>query len=335
MVRPLAQQVVVITGASSGIGREAALELAQRGAKLTAIARGKEALATLAAEVERLGGEIHTIAGDVADWPTVERAASETVQRFGRIDTWVNNAAVSVYSTIEDLTVEEFHRVTDVNYLGYVHGVKAALPHLRAAGGGTIINVGSALSERAVPLQAAYSAAKHAIKGFTESLRVEMDREGSGIQVVLIEPASMNTPLFDNARSKTGVRPVPIPPIYEASVTASAIVHAAEAAIPIIATGGSSKLFTLVERLNPRLLDWWQLRNDSGVRDQQSAEPDRGADNLFEPRPTAGSVEGRFGARSKANSIYTDAFELHPERKTVALIGLLALGVVLIRRAGR
>src|SRR5918995_1544069 len=196
MKRPLGEQVVVITGASSGIGREAALEFAKRGARLTAIARGEQALQTLAAEAGRLGAEIHTVVGDVADWPTVERSAQETVDRFGRIDTWVNNAAVSVYATIEELSIDELHRVTDVNYLGQVHGVKAALPHLRAAGGGTIINVGSALSERAVPLQAAYCAAKHAIKGFTEALRVEMEREGSGVDVVLIEPASMNTPLF-------------------------------------------------------------------------------------------------------------------------------------------
>src|SRR5918995_773726 len=201
MKRPLGEQVVVITGASSGIGREAALEFAKRGARLTAIARGEQALQTLAAEAGRLGAEIHTVVGDVADWTTVERAAQETVDRFGRIDTWINNAAVSVYATIEELSIDELHRVTDVNYLGQVHGVKAALPHLRAAGGGTIINVGSALSERAVPLEA----------------------------------ASMNTPLFDHARSKVGVRPVPIPPIYEPRVTAKAILHAAEHPVAVIA----------------------------------------------------------------------------------------------------
>lgn len=335
MTRPIGEQVVVITGASSGIGRETALQLAQRGARITAMARGQQALDSLAAEVERMGGQVHTVAGDVADWPSVERAAAETAERFGRIDTWVNNAAVSVYATIEDLTIDEYHRVTEVNYLGQVHGVKAALPHLRAAGGGTIINVGSALSERAVPLQSAYCAAKHAIKGFTEALRVEMEREGGIIEVVLVEPSSMNTPLFDQARSKMGVRPVPIPPIYEPRVTASAIVHAAEHPVAVIATGGASKLFTMVERLNPRLLDWWQLRNDSGARDQKGRLPDRGQDNLEEPIESPGTVTGRFGRVSKASSVYTDLFELHPERKTAA--GIAALGALLlaVRRIGR
>jgi NAD(P)-dependent dehydrogenase (short-subunit alcohol dehydrogenase family) len=334
MARPLAEQVVVITGASSGIGRETALEMARLGTRITAVARGDAGLRSLAAEVERMNGQLHVVVGDVADWPTVERVASETIQRFGRIDTWVNNAAVSVYATIDDLDVEEFHRVTSVNYLGYVHGVKAALPRLRESGG-TIINVGSALSERAVPLQAAYSATKHAIKGLTEALRVEMEREGSPVKVVLIEPSSMNTPLFDNARSKMGRRPMPIAPVYDPRVTARAIMHAAEHPIPIIATGGASKAFTVMERINPRLVDWWQLRGDSGVRDQVSDEPDDGRDNLFQPLSDHGTAAGRFGARSKANSIYTDTFELHPERKTGALIGFLALGVLLIRRVGR
>jgi len=335
LTRPLRGQVVVVTGASSGIGRETCLQLARAGSRITALARGQEALDTLAAEVTRIGGEIEAISVDVADWPAVESAAARTVERFGRIDTWINNAAVSVYATIEDLTVDEIHRVTEVNYLGQVHGVKAALPHLRNNGGGTIINVGSALSERAVPLQAAYVAAKHAIKGFSEALRVEMLREGSGIDVVLVEPSSMNTPLFEHARSKVGVRPVPIPPIYEPRVTAQAIVHAAQQPIPVIATGGASKAFTLVERLNPRLLDWWQLRGDSGVRDQLSQEADDGQDNLDQPVATAGSVTGRFGRRSKASSLYTELFELHPERKSAAVLGGVAALMLAIRRVGR
>ena len=335
MKRPVAQQVVVITGASSGIGRETALQFAKKGARITALARGQQGLHSLVAEVERLGSQIHTVAGDVADPATLERAAAETAERFGRIDTWVNNAAVSVYATIEQLTVEEFRRVTEVNYLGQVHGVKAALPHLRAAGGGTIINVGSALSERAVPLQAAYCAAKHAIKGFTEALRVEMQREGGRIDVVLIEPSSMNTPLFDHARSKMGVRPVPIPPIYEPRVTAKAIVHAAEYPVAVIATGGASKLFSVVERINPRLLDWWQLRGDSGAQDQRGDEPDAGQDNLEQPVQADGRVAGRFGRQSKASSIYTEVFELHPRRKTGVMLATLAAVLLAVRRVGR
>jgi NAD(P)-dependent dehydrogenase (short-subunit alcohol dehydrogenase family) len=335
MARPIGEQVVVITGASSGIGRETALEFATQGARIGAIARGEEALETLADEVKRIGGEILTIPGDVADWPTVERAAATVAKRFGRIDTWVNDAAVSVYATIEELSVEEITRVTTVNYLGVVHGVKAALPHLRTAGGGTIINVGSALSERAVPTQAAYSAAKHAVKGFTEALRIEMEREGGAIQVVLIEPSSMNTPLFDHARSKMDVRPVPIPPIYEPRVTAQAIVRAAEEPVPIVVAGGAGKLLTVMERLNPRLVDWWQLRNDSGVQDQKGTQPDAGQDNLFEPMETTGSTTGRFGRSAKGASLYTEVFELHPTRKTAAVAAALVGGLLAVRRIGR
>ena len=173
------------------------------------------------------------------------------------------------------------------------------------------------------------------LKGEIQARRVEMEREDSGINVVLIEPSSMNTPLFDHARSKAGRRPVPIPPIYEPRVTAKAILHAAEHPVAIIATGGASKLFTAVERLNPRLLDWWQLRNDSGVSDQLGDEPDDGSDNLEQPIETAGSVTGRFGRESNASSVYTDLFELHPNRK--AAVGLAALAGVLlaVRRLGR
>jgi NADP-dependent 3-hydroxy acid dehydrogenase YdfG len=335
VTRQIAEQVVVITGASSGIGRETALEFAAQGARITALARGADALESLSHEVSRVGGELHAIVGDVADYATVESAAAQTVERFGRIDTWVNNAAVSIYATIDQLTVEEVWRVTQVNYLGQVHGVKAALPRMRASGGGTIINVGSALSERAVPLQSAYVAAKHAIKGFTEALRVEMERDGSGINVVLIEPSSMNTPLFDHARSKMGVRPVPIPPIYEPRVTARAIVYAATNPVAVIAAGGASKMFSVAERLNPRLLDWWQLRGDSGARQQQGTERDAGQDNLYEATPGPGAVTGRFGTSSKSGSAYTEIFELHPERKSTALVGGLLASFVAVRRVGR
>jgi hypothetical protein len=162
-----------------------------------------------------------------------------------------------------------------------------------------------------------------------------MARESSGINVVLVEPASMNTPLFEHARSKVGVRPVPIPPIYEPRVTATAIVHAAEHPVPVIAAGGASKAFTLVERLNPRLMDWWQLRGDSGVRDQLGDEPDDGQDNLERPVATPGSVTGRFGRVSKSSSVFTDVFELHPERKNAAALGGLAALLLAVRRIGR
>jgi NAD(P)-dependent dehydrogenase (short-subunit alcohol dehydrogenase family) len=184
MARPLSQQVVVITGASQGIGRETALRIARRGAAVVAAARNEEAPTSLTAEITDEGGRAEAVPTDVADHDHVDRLAARSIERFGRIDTWVNNAAVSVYASVEQLEPDEMERIVRVNLLGQMFGAREAIPHLRAAGGGTIINVGSALSERAIPLQSAYVATKHAVQGFSEALRLEMAHEASGIEVV-------------------------------------------------------------------------------------------------------------------------------------------------------
>jgi NAD(P)-dependent dehydrogenase (short-subunit alcohol dehydrogenase family) len=219
MVREVGEQVVVLTGASSGIGRDTALELARRGAKLVLAARNREALDTLVGEVERLGGLAVAVATDVSDYQQLTELASRAVERFGRIDTWVNNASVSTYGTVEQLDVEEIRRVIEVNLLGEIYGMKAALPHLRRSGG-TIINVSSTLGKRAVALQAAYCAAKHGVVAFGEALRLELRHAKVPVAVVDVLPSSINTPLFEHARSKLGVMPQPIPPIYEPRVVA-------------------------------------------------------------------------------------------------------------------
>ncbi|HEX2193875.1 MAG TPA: SDR family oxidoreductase, partial [Candidatus Limnocylindria bacterium] len=228
MARPLRDQVVVITGASQGIGRQTAIAMAKQGASIVAAARNEEALNELARQVERLGGTPEPVVADVAEYDQVARLAQRALERFGRIDTWVNNAAVSVYATVDDLEPAELERVVQVNLLGVMYGSKVAVQHMRGRGGGTIVNVGSALSERAVPLQSAYVATKHGIQGFSEALRLELAHQQAGIDVVLILPSSINTPLFTLARSKLGVQPAPIPPVYEPSVVAEAICHAAE-----------------------------------------------------------------------------------------------------------
>src|SRR6478735_4993432 len=199
---PLSDQVVVITGASSGIGRETALEFGRRGASVVIAARNEPALTEVAREIERHGGNALPAPTDVSDWTQVERLAGTAVARFGRIDTWVNNAAISAYATVEEMEIEEIERIMRVNLLGQIYGMKAALPHLKRQHAGTIINVASALAERSVPLQATYCATKHGIKGFTEALRLELKNEQSGIAVVLVLPSSINTPLFEHARSK-------------------------------------------------------------------------------------------------------------------------------------
>ncbi len=334
-MRPISEQVVVITGASTGIGRETALQFGQRGASVVLAARNETALQEAAREVERQGGQAHVVVTDVAEWEQVNRLAQAAVDRFRRIDTWVNNAAISAYATVEEMTVEEIECIIQVDLMGQIYGMKAALPHLKREGNGTIINIGSVESKRAVPLQAPYVAAKHGIKGFTETLRLELEHEHSGISITLIMPASINTPLFTHARSKLGVKPQPIPPIYEPRVVAEAILFAAEHPRREIAAGGAGKLMTVMERISPSVMDWYMLRNGKLFKKQQTNQPDDGQDNLFEPMDGSGSTTGEFGQRSKSMSFYTHYLELHPIRKRI-LLGAATLGAItLARRVGR
>jgi short-subunit dehydrogenase len=307
----------------------------QRGASVVLAARNEAALRDVARQVERLGGAAEVVVTDVAEWPQVERLAQRASDRFGRVDTWVNNAAVSAYATVEESTVEEIDRLLQVNLHGQIYGMKAALPHLARQGHGTIINVASALAERAVPLQAAYCAAKHGIKGFTEALRLELTRDHPGITLTLIEPSSINTPLFTHARSRLGVKPQPIPPVYEPRVVAEAILFAAEHPRRTIVAGGSGKMLVLAQKLSPALVDWYLLQNDRGFEQQRGDQPDDGQDNLFAPMNGQGSVTGDFGQRSKATSLYTRHLELHPQRQRVLNAVALAGLVTLVRRVGR
>ena len=335
MRRPLSEQVVVVTGASQGIGRETALRLARRGASVVAAARNTEALGILVDEITRAGGRAESVATDVADPEQVERLAAAAEDRFGRIDTWVNNAAVSVYASVDQLDADEMDRVVRVNLLGQMFGAQAAIPRLRAAGGGTIINVGSALSERAIPLQSAYVAAKHGVQGFSEALRLEMAHEGTGIDVVLILPSSVNTPLFNFARSKLGRQPMPVPPVYDPSTVAQAILHAAEHGGREIVVGGWGKMLTVAQWVSPSLLDAYMLHGGRAWRNQLTKRSDDARDNLFDASTGPGASRGRFGDRAKSTSVYTTHLELHPNRKR-ALVAALWLGAVAaVRRIGR
>jgi short-subunit dehydrogenase len=335
MTRPLKQQVVVITGASQGIGRETALQMATSGATLVLGARNEEALGELARQVDRLGGIAEVVVTDVAEHEQVERLAQRAIERFGRIDTWVNNAAVSIYATVEQLEPDEMERLIRVNLLGQMFGARAAIPHMKRQGGGTIVNVGSALSERAVPLQSAYVASKHGIAGFSEALRLEMLHEETGIEVVLIMPSSINTPLFSFARSRMGVQPMPVPPVYEPRVVAEAICHAAEHGGREIVVGGWGKLLTVAQWLSPSLLDRYMLQGARAWKQQKTSRPDDARDNLFEASTGPGATSGAFGEGSKSTSLYTTAFELHPDRKRAALAILLVGALRLVRRIGR
>jgi short-subunit dehydrogenase len=332
MKPPLRGQVVVITGASQGIGRETALLVAHRGAAVVAAARNETALETLAAEIERTGGRVEVVVADVADHRAVEGIGARAIARFGRIDTWVNNAAVSVYADVDELEPEEMERVVRVNLLGQMYGSKVAIDRMRATGKGTIVNVGSALSERAVPLQSAYVASKHGVAGFSEALRLELAEMSPGIDVVLILPSSIDTPLFNFARSKLGVMPMPVPPVYEPRVVAEAIVHAAEHGGRDIVVGGWGKLLILAQRLSSSLLDRYMVQGRRAESQQRTHRPDDRRDNLFEPSTGPGSTRGEFGSDAKPVSVYTRELELHPMRKrALVFAGLVAVLAVALR----
>ncbi|SRR6266508_155889 len=334
MVRDISDQVVVLTGASSGIGRETALEFARAGAGLVLAARNRPALDTLVDEVRRLGGRAVAVPTDVADFDQVAELAAQAVARFGRIDTWVNNASVSTYGTVEQIDVGEIRRVIEVNLLGEIHGMKAALPHLRAAGG-TIINVSSTLGKRAVALQAPYCAAKHGVVAFGEALRLELRHAKVPVAVVDVLPSSINTPLFEHARSKLGVLPRPIPPVYEPRVVAQAIVAAAQRPVREVYAGFAGRALAAAQRVSPALVDWYLLGPGRIVDSQRTDRPDNGQDNLYQPVPEPGSTTGSFGRASKSTSLYTRWFGLHPARARVAGGAVLAVGVAALRWAGR
>jgi len=335
MPRPINEQVVVITGASSGIGRETALEFGRRGASVVLAARNEEALNNVAKEIEALGGRALPVVTDVSVWEDVQRLADQAVVRFGRIDTWVNNAAVSTYGSVEELTVDEIERVLNVNLLGQVYGVKAALPYFRKQEQGSFINVSSEVGERAIPLQAPYCASKHGVKGFSEALRMELQHEQSGINVTLILPASINTPFFDHARSKLGAKPKPPPPVYEPEAVAEAIVYAAEHPLRDIYVGGASKMMTLMQRVSPSLTDRFMLMRGTAFEQQKTDEPDDGEDNLFVPSRGPGSVKGEFGDGSQPQSLYTRTVGFHPNLGRALAVATLVGAVALGRRIGR
>jgi short-subunit dehydrogenase len=327
MTRPLSRQTLVLTGASSGIGRATAVELARRGGNVVLAARTPDALRDVAREVEAAGGTALAVPTDVADRAQVDRLAQAAVTRFGRIDTWVNDAAVSMYATVEDATVEEMERIIRVDLLGAIYGMKAALPVLRRQNEGTIVNVASVLGEFSVPLQSAYCASKHGLIGFADSLRLELKREGSPIEVVTVLPGSTNTPFFDHARAKLGGKaPQPMPPVYEPEAVARAIAHVCEHPQRDVVIGLAGKLFIWLNRIEPRLVDWVLLSGDSGAKLQTSGRPAGGRDNLTAPVPGPKPARGAFGDKvwNLGGSEYTRLVELRPWTKAAAAGAVLA-----------
>ena len=296
------RRVVVLTGASAGVGRATAHALARNGDAIGLIARRQEALEETLKEVEALGGRGLVLPADVADADAVDAAAALTEAELGPIDVWINNAMVSVFAPVSQTTAAEIRRVTEVTYLGYVHGTLAALHRMRDRDRGVIVQVGSALAYRGIPLQAAYCAAKHAIQGFTESLRCELLHDGSGVRVTMVQLPALNTPQFDWVRSRLPGRPQPVPPIFQPEIAADAILWAIDHERRELNVGASSDLAIIGNKIAPGLLDRY-LAN-AAYEGQQTAEPeDAGrADNLYEPVPGLHRTRGRFDNRARDTS---------------------------------
>jgi NAD(P)-dependent dehydrogenase (short-subunit alcohol dehydrogenase family) len=296
-------RVVVVTGASAGVGRATARRFAEEGDALALIARGKERLEAAAREVEAFGGRALTLPLDVTEPEALEAAAEQVEAELGPIDVWVNNAMATVYAPVDRLTPEEFRRVNEVTFLGSVWGTMAALRRMVARDRGTIIQVGSALAYRGIPLQSAYCASKHALEGFLDSLRTELLHDGSNVRVTAVELPALNTPQFSWGRTKMPRQPQPVPPIFQPEVAADAIVWAVDNPRRELYVGWPTVQAIVGNKIAPGLADRYLAR--TGYDSQQIDEPvppDR-ADNLFEPVPGAFAAHGRFDDRAKPRSV--------------------------------
>jgi NAD(P)-dependent dehydrogenase (short-subunit alcohol dehydrogenase family) len=324
----VAEQVVVVTGASSGVGRAIARAFGAAGAKVGLIARTAEALEDCAAEIRAAGGEALALPLDVSDPDAVEGAAEAVVRRFGRIDTWVNDAMVSVFSRALDMTPQEFQRVTAVDYLGYVYGTLAALRRMKAQGEGGIIQIGSALAYRSIPLQSAYCASKAAMRGFTDSLRSELLHDRIPVHLTVLQLPAVNTPQFDVVRSRLPNRPQPVPPIYQPEVIAKVCVRVAEHPVRELWLAPSAIKAILGQRIVPGVADRYLARH--GFDAQQTgepAQPDR-RDNVDQPLPGDKGAHGRFDRRSRGFSLEI-WMRMHPwlSAAAAAAVGLGVWGL--------
>jgi short-subunit dehydrogenase len=311
--------VVAITGASAGVGRATVRAFARRGAHLGLIARGTDGLVAARGEVERAGGRAVVAPADVADAGQVEAAAAAIERELGPIDVWVNNAMVSVFSPVKQLQADEIQRVTNVTYLGVVHGTLSALRRMLPRNHGVIVQVGSALAYRGIPLQAAYCGAKHAIQGFTESLRCELLHDGTAVRVCTVNLPAMNTPQFDWVRSRMERRPQPVPPIYQPDIAAEMIVWASTANRREINVGMPTFGAIWADKFASGMLDHYLAR--VGYDAQQTDEPEYPRDdNLYAPLAGDHGAHGRFGARASNVSPLT-WMTRHRELAALALAG--------------
>jgi NAD(P)-dependent dehydrogenase (short-subunit alcohol dehydrogenase family) len=326
-----AQPVVVVTGASAGVGRATALAFARRGCRVALLARGRERLESAAREVEAAGGIALVLPCDVADADAVFAAADKVAGEWSRIDVWVNNAMATIFAPVDEIAPDEFRRVTDVTYLGQVYGTLAALRYMRAHDEGTVVQVGSALSYRAIPLQSAYCAAKFAVRGFTDALRSELIHEKSRIRLTMVQLPAVNTPQFDWARSRLPRRLQPVPPIHQPEAAAEAIVRASTEAPRELWVGTPTLQAIIGNMVAPGLLDRLMARRAwNGQMTPEPAPSDRPG-NLTEAPPGDPGTQGRFTAVASSRAVAVSAATLRGALAVTVLA--VGAGLAFIRRA--
>ena len=344
-LKPVSEQVIVITGASSGIGRTTARRAAERGARVVLAARSEEELKKIADELNREHPcpmecpRAHAVTADVTSRQDVQKIADEAKRVYGGFDTWVNNAGVSIYGKLEDVPMEDFRQLFETNFWGVVRGSILAAGELRKRFGdakreamqgqegdaGALINVGSTLSDRAIPLQGMYCASKFAVKGFTDSLRMELEHDEANISVTLIKPAAIDTPYQHHAKNYMDEEPRNPPPVYAPEVVADAILHAAEHPVRDLFAGSAGKMFSTMEKYAPRLTDYYMERGLWSAQQSGEKASGRRADALHRPGGGGGERSG-YGYWTREHSLYTAAEE-HPWVAAAAVTGVAALAV--------
>jgi NAD(P)-dependent dehydrogenase (short-subunit alcohol dehydrogenase family) len=331
-LKPLSEQVMVIIGASSGIGLATARRAALAGAKVVLAARNSEALDEAVVSIRNKGGEATALDLDIADEGAPERLLAHAVETYGRVDTWVNDAAAAIYARLEQVSMEEHRRVFDVGYFGLVKASMVAVGHLRESGG-TLINVGSVLSNRAIPLQGPYCAMKAAVMQFTDTLRMELEQQGAPIAITLIKPAAIDTMYPEHARSKLD-KPSRLPqPLYDAELVAKAICFAAHHKRRALIVGGGGLAINTLAPAMPRLADIGMELVGAELSQTTDVPPAPGTnDNLFEPR-TDGRVEGNQEPFKRKTSLFLEA-QMHPVAAS-AVVGSIAAASVFLWARGR
>lgn len=321
-------KVVVITGASAGVGRAIAKEFAKQGAKILLIARGKDGLAGAKTEVDALGGKAWVYEADVANSQQMFEAADFAEENLGPIDIWINNAMVSVFSKAMDMTPDEYKRVTDVTYLGQVYGTLAALQKMKNRNCGKIILIGSALSFRGIPLQSAYCASKHAIQGFFESLRAELMHDGINVDLSIVHLPAMNTTQFGWVKTRFNKKPKPMGQIFQPEVAARAVVEVAESGERLRMVGFSTVQTVWGNKLVPEYLDHFMAKNGISGQLTNQPEDENRQDNLYQPVPGDQGSHGDFDDQAQNYSIYDTIYD---HKKTLALIGGTLIGTALMK----